>query len=196
VRLALDTQGEGHDEFQVVGVRDLNDEALRDLVWSGRRRRWPVLVSAIVLGLLAFAAHLIGTGLGISETQQTDGGSRSWTGPAAKQGPATAWMPAGFRDVTGDGTAAYRSVTPIDPSCNAQATSCIGYEIVTRDGCPNGFWMRVNVLNRMGIKMNEGWAVGPPVWPGEQAQVTVAWDGPPGSRYDIYDFQCRWSQSG
>jgi hypothetical protein len=185
----------GRDEIQVAGVRDLNDEDLRELLWSGPRRRWPVLMTGVALGLLAFAAHIIGTGLGLSEARQTDGGARSWQAEAAPQGPDLSWIPAGFRAVTDDGTAAFQIVTPIDLSCSAQGSSCIGYRIVTRDGCPSGFWLQVNVLNRMGVKMNEGWAIGPPVYPGEQAEVTVDWEGQPGSSYSIWDFQCRWSGS-
>lgn len=185
----------GRDEIQVAGVRDLNDEDLRELLWAGPRRRWPVLVAGVILGLLLFAGHLIGTGLGLSEPQQTDAGARSWVVAPVSLEPDRSWMPAGFRDVSGDGTAGYQTVAPIDPACNAQGSSCIGYRIVTRDGCPSGFWLQVNVLNRLGVKMNQGWAIGPPVWPGEPAEVTVAWSGPPGVAYDITDFQCRWSAS-
>lgn len=176
-------------------MRYLNDEDLRELLWSGPPRRWPVLMSGVALGLLAFAAHVIGTGLGMSQAQQTDDGSRSWAVEPSGQGPDISWMPAGFHDVSGDGTAAYQVISPADPSCNAQGTSCVGYRIVTRDGCPSGYWLRVNVLSIRGQKMNEGWAVGPPVSAGEESQVTVAWNGPPGARYAIWDFQCRWGAS-
>ena len=176
-------------------MRDLNDEDLRELLWSRPPRRWPVLVSGVALGLLAFGAHLLGVGLGLSQTQQTDEGARSWQAEAIAQVSDTSWIPTGYRDISGDGTAAYQILTPRDRSCNARNSSCIGYRIVTRDGCQSGFWMRVNVLNARGMKISEGWAIGPPVWPGEAAEVTVAWDGPTGARYDIYDFQCRWSSS-
>gem|GEM_PF-5006294 len=177
-------------------MRDLNDEDLRDLLWPGPRRPWPVLTTGVVLGLLAFGAQVIGSSLGLTEPQQTDGGARSWTAKAVRTGPDSSWMPAGFRDITGDGTAGYRTVSPTDPSCNTRGTSCVGYRIVTRDGCPSGFWLRVNVPNIRGLKMNEGMVIGPPVWPGEQADVTVAWEGPSGARYAIWDFQCRWSAAG
>jgi hypothetical protein len=173
-------------------VHDLSDEELRALLWTGPHRTWPWLVTALTIGTIVFLAYAVGAGLGVSQTQQTDRGSRSWTPVSLKDAPDTTWMPSGFTDISGDGTAAYLRVDPVDPSCNAGGGSCVGYQIVTRDGCPSGFWLRVSVLNAIGAKINDGWAAGPPIWPGERADVTVAWDGPPGSRYAIYDFECRW----
>lgn len=141
-------------------------------------------------------AFAVSHGLGMSQAQQTDAGARSWASAAPSSGPDTSWMPAGFTDLAKDGTTGIHRTEPVDPSCQTEATSCIGYQVTTRDGCPSGFWIRLHVLNRIGVKINEGWAIGPPIWPGEIAEVTIAWDGPPGERYHITEFECRWPTSG
>lgn len=158
---------------------------------TGSWKAWPV--AAILLGSIAFSMYAVGVGQGFGTAQRTDDGSRSWVTPMAAQGPDTSWIPAGFTDLKGDATAAYRATAPLDPSCSAGTQSCTGLEIITRDGCPDGFWLQMRVINRMGGKAGEGWAVGPPVLPKEITDVTVQWEGQPSNTYDIYNFDCRWN---
>lgn len=72
------------------------------------------------------------------------------------------WIPTGFNAYSGDDSVAWRWGTKSETKCTYDSSSCWSVMVVTKDGCPNGIYAEIAILDSSGVQIdytNDGTAM-------------------------------------
>ena len=148
-----------------------------------RFKKWQwaliIFISLVVLGQL------------FGGNSDESSGTSYETGSATTQSYDDSWIPSDFTGYPSDDNVAWRWASNSETNCSYESGACWSALVVTRDGCPNGIYAEIAILDKSGVQIDYTNDTTTRVLPNAKVKLTFDTFNEEADKAQISEINCR-----
>ena len=129
-------------------TEDKSSGASENDVQRKRRPNWIIIFLVVIIGLWFIGSSTSG--------ENTVNSSSSSSSSSNSNVPTydDSWIPEGFSGVPDDDNVAWRWATTSETNCTYSSGSCWSVVMISKNGCPNGIYSELAILDSSGVQID------------------------------------------